>query len=295
MEQLKCYRFGGKSYYRLKDLMNLYEYNANYSDLKFAGYLKNWNLISDADVYILRAREKDLTTCEVIQKNYTYLNVSTLNVLVDFLNRKRHMYLNVPEVVFAEEQETKNEPDINTPTELIEAVFSDEGSFMPDEEKTLIEPPEPKEDIPATTVSVSQEYITLKAKYERLKIEHENLQKMSERALVFTNAVSTSDECINISTLASILKQNGCDYGQKKLFEYFRKEGYIADSADGYEKNIPTEKGIMSGYFMVREVVVNGSGSKVHLTFTPKITGKGQAHFVNLFCLETEGDADGSL
>ena len=120
-------------------------------------------------------------------------------------------------------------------------------------------------------------------KFKALSAEYDTLVQKSKEAITFMSAVQCSEDSITISTLNAILRQNGINIGQKRLFDWFRTEGYIRDSEDGYEKNIPTEKAIDSGYFTVREVVVNGSGSKPHLTFTPKITGKGQVHFVNLF------------
>ena len=100
--------------------------------------------------------------------------------------------------------------------------------------------------------------------------------------VVFADAVATSHTSILVGELAKILKQNGIDMGQKRLFAWLREKGYLI-KRQGTDYNMPTQKAMELGLFEIKEgSYVNGSGMNI-TTKTPKITGKGQQYFINKF------------
>lgn len=100
--------------------------------------------------------------------------------------------------------------------------------------------------------------------------------------VVFADAVATSHTSILVGELAKILKQNGIDMGQKRLFAWLREKGYLI-KRQGTDYNMPTQKAMELGIFEIKEgSYVNGSGVNI-TTKTPKITGKGQQYFINKF------------
>ena len=103
--------------------------------------------------------------------------------------------------------------------------------------------------------------------------------------VVFADAVATSHTSILVGELAKILKQNGIDMGQKRLFAWLREKGYLI-KRQGTDYNMPTQKAMELGLFEIKEgSYVNGSGVNI-TTKTPKITGKGQQYFINKFLAE---------
>lgn len=100
--------------------------------------------------------------------------------------------------------------------------------------------------------------------------------------VVFADAVATSHTSILVGELAKILKQNGIEMGQKRLFACLREKGYLI-KRQGTDYNMPTQKAMELGLFEIKEgSYVNGSGVNI-TTKTPKITGKGQQYFINKF------------
>lgn len=100
--------------------------------------------------------------------------------------------------------------------------------------------------------------------------------------VVFADAVATSHTSILVGELAKILKQNGIEMGQKRLFAWLREKGYLI-KRQGTDYNMPTQKAMELGLFEIKEgSYVNGSGVNI-TTKTPKITGKGQQYFINKF------------
>lgn len=110
-----------------------------------------------------------------------------------------------------------------------------------------------------------------------LEAENERMQPLA----LFAKSVSASDTSILIGDLAKLLKQNGYDTGQKRLFEELRQRGFLMKS--GSSKNLPTQKGMELGLFEVKESTINNPDGSVRVTKTTKVTGKGQVYFVNLF------------
>lgn len=108
--------------------------------------------------------------------------------------------------------------------------------------------------------------------------------------VIFAEAVSASKTSILIGDLAKILKQNGIDIGQKRLFAWLRDNGYLIKG--GSSKNMPTQRAMEMGLFVVKEgSYVNGEGVNV-TTKTTKLTGKGQIYFINKFKGESTDDKD---
>ena len=98
---------------------------------------------------------------------------------------------------------------------------------------------------------------------------------------IFADAVSASHTSILIGELAKLLKQNGVETGQRRLFTWMRDNGYLIKS--GSSKNMPTQKSMEMGLLEIKEgSYINGAGVNV-TTKTPKVTGKGQQYFINKF------------
>lgn len=114
-----------------------------------------------------------------------------------------------------------------------------------------------------------------------LAAKDKQIEEMKPKAL-FADAVATSHTSILVGKLAKILKQNGIDMGQKRLFAWLREKGYLI-KRKGTDYNMPTQKAMELGLFEIKEgSYVNGSGVNI-TTKTPKVTGKGQQYFINKF------------
>ena len=113
---------------------------------------------------------------------------------------------------------------------------------------------------------------------ERLQLEAtENKPKV-----IFADAVSVSEGTILIGELAKILKGNGIEIGQNRLFEKLRRDGYLI-KRKGTDYNAPTQKAMDLGLFRVKETAITHSDGHVTISKTTKVTGKGQQYFINLF------------
>lgn len=99
--------------------------------------------------------------------------------------------------------------------------------------------------------------------------------------VIFADAVASSKSTILIGDLAKILKQNGYDTGQKRLFETLRNKGFLIKN--GSSKNMPTQKSMELKLFEVKETTINNPDGSIRVTKTVKVTGKGQQYFINLF------------
>ena len=114
-----------------------------------------------------------------------------------------------------------------------------------------------------------------------LAAKDKQIEEMKPK-VVFADAVATSHTSILVGELAKILKQNGIDMGQKRLFAWLREKGYLI-KRQGTDYNMPTQKAMDLGLLEIKEgSYVNGSGVNIS-TKTPKVTGKGQQYFINKF------------
>lgn len=107
------------------------------------------------------------------------------------------------------------------------------------------------------------------------------IEEMKPKA-IFADAVATSHTSILIGDLAKILKQNGIETGQKRLFEWLRENGYLS-KRKGTEWNSPTQKSMNLGLFEVKETTAMNPDGSVRINRTTKVTGKGQQYFINKF------------
>lgn len=105
-------------------------------------------------------------------------------------------------------------------------------------------------------------------------------EEMKPKAL-FADAVATADTSILIGDLAKLIRQNGYDIGQNRLFGWLRDNGYLVKHGDAY--NMPTQKSMDLGLFEVKERTIGNPDGSTRITRTTKVTGKGQQYFINKF------------
>lgn len=117
-----------------------------------------------------------------------------------------------------------------------------------------------------------------------IEAQNEEIERMRPKE-IFADAVSTSHTSILIGDLAKLLKQNGVDTGQNKLFAWMRENGYLI-KRKGTDWNMPTQKAIEMGLFEVKESTVNNPDGSVRINKTTKATGKAQIYFLNLLLKE---------
>lgn len=100
--------------------------------------------------------------------------------------------------------------------------------------------------------------------------------------VIFANAVDASKTSILVRELAKLLKQNGIDIGEKRLFIWLRENGYLIKKL-GNDYNMPTQRSMDLKLFEVKEGTYNHPSGEIQITRTPKVTGKGQLYFINKF------------
>ena len=123
--------------------------------------------------------------------------------------------------------------------------------------------------------------------FTALKEERKRSKRLSEQIeadkpkVIFADSVSAAKSSILVGDLAKLLKQNGVNIGQNRLFEWLRQKGYLIKG--GSSKNMPTQKAAEMGLFEVKVSTVNNPDGSIRETKTTKVTGKGQVYFVNKF------------
>lgn len=118
----------------------------------------------------------------------------------------------------------------------------------------------------------------------KLKSENNALVEKIEQdkpKTIFADAVSTSHTSILVGDLAKLICQNGIQIGQKRLFDWLRKNNYLIKN--GSSKNMPQQRYLEQGLFEIKESSIQNPDGSVRITRTPKVTGKGQVYFVNKF------------
>lgn len=138
---------------------------------------------------------------------------------------------------------------------------------------------ETPEQIMARAVLVAQDTI------ERQK---KQIDELKPKAL-FADAVAASDGTCLVGELAKMLKQNGVNIGQNRLFAWMREHGYLGKT--GSNRNVPTQRSMEQGLFRIKETAVTHSDGHVTINRTPKVTGKGQRYFIE--ALAKRGDLVG--
>ena len=149
------------------------------------------------------------------------------------------------------------------------------GAYMTPEtlEKVLLSPD--------TLMQLAQ---NLKDEQEKRKVLETKIEQDKPKVL-FADAVASAKTSILIGELAKLLKQNGVDIGQNRLFEWMRQNGYLI-RRQGSAYNMPTQRSMEQGLFEIKETTVVHADGHTHINKTPKVTGKGQAYFVTLFLKE---------
>lgn len=104
---------------------------------------------------------------------------------------------------------------------------------------------------------------------------------------IFADAVAASNTSILVGELAKLLKQNGVEIGQNKLFEWLRENSFLI-KRKGSDWNMPTQKSMEMGLFEIKETNVQHADGHITISKTPKVTGKGQQYFINKFLNELE-------
>lgn len=117
------------------------------------------------------------------------------------------------------------------------------------------------------------------ARLESTVNKQNELLERSKPLVCFANCVKTADTSILVGELAKILRQNGVEIGQKRLFEWLRNNGYLIKS--GSDRNMPTQYSMERGLFEIKETVISHSDGHTSISKTPKVSGKGQIYFVN--------------
>lgn len=118
-----------------------------------------------------------------------------------------------------------------------------------------------------------------------IEAQNTEIERMKPKA-IFADAVSASTSSILIGDLAKLLRQNGVDTGQKRLFEQLRNEGYLMKT--GFSRNMPKQKYVANGFFQIKETVISNPDGSVRMTKTTKVTGKGQQYFLNKYLKNKE-------
>ena len=131
---------------------------------------------------------------------------------------------------------------------------------------------------PDAFIQVLQAYKAEREKRESLEAKIEE----DKPKLIFAEAVNTSKESILIGNLAKVLRQNGVEIGQNRLFEWLRENGFLI-KCKGERWNMPTQDSIERGLFEVKTRVINNPDGTTRIVRTTKVTGKGQIYFVNRF------------
>lgn len=126
---------------------------------------------------------------------------------------------------------------------------------------------------------------------KRQELEAENLE-LAPKAL-FADAVAASDNTMLVGELAKLLASNGIHIGQNRLFAWLRGNGYLMK--DGSWRNMPTQRSMDMGLFVVKETAITHADGHVTLSRTPKVTGKGQRYFVGRFLDSSEAAFDCSI
>ena len=114
----------------------------------------------------------------------------------------------------------------------------------------------------------------------------EDVNRMKPKE-IFADAVAASRSTILIGELAKLLRQNGINTGEKRLFGWMRQQGFLI-SRRGTDYNMPTQRSMEMGLFEVKERTMNNPDGSVRITKTTVVTGKGQQYFINRF-LQKQG------
>ena len=139
------------------------------------------------------------------------------------------------------------------------------------------------EDIMAKAVLVAQK--TIERKNQQLQAKDAQIKVLEPKAR-FADAVAASDGTCLVGELAKMLRQNGMDIGQNRLFRLLQADGYLGKS--GSNRNVPTQRAMDLGLFRIKETTVTHADGHTTVSRTPKVTGKGQRYFIDRYWGRTQ-------
>ncbi len=119
----------------------------------------------------------------------------------------------------------------------------------------------------------------LKEEREAKKLLEATIKEQRPK-VIFANAVSASRTSILVGEFAKLMRQNGVNLGQNRMFAWLRENGYLINR-QGSDRNMPTQKSMELGLFEIKETTINHSDGHISINKTPKITGKGQLYFAD--------------
>ena len=136
---------------------------------------------------------------------------------------------------------------------------------------------------PGTLIQLAQNLKTEQEKRRALEVKVEE----QKPKVLFAESVEAAKTSILIGELAKLLKQNGINIGQNRLFEWLRQHGYLI-KRNGTDYNMPTQRSMDMGLFEIKETTINNPDGSIKINKTSKVTGKGQVYFINLFLNKEE-------
>lgn len=151
------------------------------------------------------------------------------------------------------------------------------GGYIPTSES------DSDEDIMARAVLVAQK--TIERKNQQLQAKDAQIKVLEPKAR-FADAVAASDGTCLVGELAKMLRQNGMDIGQNRLFRLLQADGYLGKS--GSNRNVPTQRAMELGLFRIKETTVTHADGHTTVSRTPKVTGKGQRYFIDRYWGRTQ-------
>lgn len=128
----------------------------------------------------------------------------------------------------------------------------------------------------------------LKEEREAKKLLEATIEEQKPK-VIFANAVSASHTSILVGEFAKLMRQNGVNLGQNRMFAWLRENGYLINRK-GSDKNMPTQKSMELGLFEIKETTINHSDGHISINKTPKITGKGQLYFADKLLSKDDKD-----
>ena len=151
------------------------------------------------------------------------------------------------------------------------------GGYIPTSES------DSDEDIMARAVLVAQK--TIERKNQQIAEQQTRIVELEPKAR-FADAVAASDGTCLVGELAKMLRQNGMDIGQNRLFRLLQADGYLGKS--GSNRNVPTQRAMDLGLFRIKETTVTHADGHTTVSRTPKVTGKGQRYFIDRYWGRTQ-------
>jgi anti-repressor protein len=148
--------------------------------------------------------------------------------------------------------------------EVLPSIRKDGGYMVAREDES-------DEQVMARALLIAQKAITAKDKH---------IAELEPKAR-FADAVAASDGTCLVGELAKMLRQNGVDVGQNRLFAKLRDDGFLGKV--GQNRNVPTQRAMDMGLFRIKETAVTHSDGHTTITRTPKVTGKGQTYFMQRY------------